>query len=88
MNSRGGVDIRASHDWEDIVYIMNNCAELANAIKQCRNKLLVEYLQEQCCLLLKNSNIREIIYSALPYHSEEENIEEILKVMHTISQSI
>jgi len=88
MNSRGGVDIRASHDWEDIVYIMNNCAELANAIKQCGNKLLVEYLQEQCCLLLKNSNIREIIYSALPYHSEEENIEEILKVIHTISQSI
>jgi len=84
MNSRRGMDIRVSHDWEDIVYIMNNCSELYNTIKQCGNKLLVEYLQEQCCSLLKNSNIREIIYSALPYHSDEENIDAILTIMNSI----
>jgi len=84
MNSRGGTDIRGSYDWEDIVYIMNNCAELVIAIKQCSNTLLVEYLREQCCLLLKNSNIREIIYTSLPYNSEEESIDAILEIMNNI----
>ena len=84
LNSRGSTDIRGSHDWEDIVYIMNNCAELTNAIKQCGNIELVEYLQEQSCKLLKNNNIREIIYSSLPYNSEEENIDEILNIMNEI----
>jgi len=84
MNNRGGADIRGSYDWEDIVYIMNNCVELSNIINKCVNKLLVEYLREQCNLLLKNSNIREIIYSSLPYKSEEENIDKILEVMRSI----
>jgi len=84
MNSRGGTDIRGSYDWEDIVYIMNNCAELVIAIKQCSNTLLVEYLREQCRLLLKNSNIREIIYTSLPYNSEEESIDAILEIMNNI----
>jgi len=87
LMSRGGADIRGSHDWEDIVFIMNNCAELTNVILQCANYKLVEYLQEQCCKLLKNSNIREAIYCALPYHSEEENINEILQVITKISTS-
>ena len=86
MNSRGGADIRGSHDWEDIVYIMNNCAELVNAVKQCNNAHLVEYLQEQYGTLLKNSNIREIIHSSLPYNSEEENIDDILQIMNELTK--
>ena len=86
MNSRGGADIRGSHDWEDIVYIMNNCAELVNAVKQCGNPLLIEYLQEQCRRLLNNKNIRELIYSSLPYHSAEESIDEIVWVMNEITK--
>lgn len=82
MNSRGGNDIRGSHDWEDIVYIMNNCAELVDVVKQSDNASLVEYLRNQYRLLLKNSNIREIIYSSLPYNSEEINIDAILKIMN------
>ena len=84
LNSRGGADIRGSHDWEDIVYIMNNCAGLADAIKQCNDSQLVEYLQKQYLKLLNNNNIREIILSSLPYNSEEENIDEILKIMNKI----
>jgi len=41
-------------------------------------------LREQCRLLLKNSNIREIIYTSLPYNSEEESIDAILKIMNNI----
>jgi len=86
LNSRGGMDIRGSHDWEDIVFIMNNCEKLTETIKKCPNSCLIEYLQEQYYKLLKNKNIREIIYSVLPYHSEEENIDYIFQIMNEISK--
>lgn len=86
LNNRGGADIRGSHDWEDIVFVMNNCAELTNIIKQCPNFQLVEYLQKQYYKLMKNNNIREIIYCALPYRSEEENIVEILRMVNDIAK--
>ena len=88
LNNRGGTDIRGSHDWEDIVFIMNNCAKLTEEIKQCSNSQLVEYLQKQYSKLMKNKNIRETIYGALPYHSEEENIDEIMQIMLDISKSL
>jgi len=86
LNNRGGQDIRGSHDWEDIVYIMNNCANLVNCIKQNPNIQLVEYLQKQYDNLLKNNNIREIIYTSLPVYSEEENIDAIIEIMDNIKQ--
>lgn len=86
LKNRGGTDIRGSHDWEDIVFIMNNCAKLTDTIKQCFNSQLVEYLQRQFSELLKDKNIREVIYGALPYQSEEENIDEILQIMNEISK--
>jgi len=86
LNSRGGTDIRGSHDWEDIVYIMNNCAKLTEIIKKCPNSLLIKYLQSQYYKLMKNKNIHEIIFSVLPYNSEEENINYIFQIMNEISK--
>ena len=86
MHSRGGTDIRSSHDWEDIVYILNNCGKFLQNFQQCNNMKLVDYLKENFCNLLNNNNINEIIYSALPYNSEEENINEILDLMNKITQ--
>jgi len=86
LNNRGGQDIRGSRDWEDIVYIMNNCTNLINCIKQNPNIQLFEYLREQYTNLLNNNNIREIIYSSLPIYSEEENIDEIIDIMNNIKQ--
>jgi hypothetical protein len=87
LNSRGGNDIRGSHDWEDIIYIMNNCAALPDAIKRSNNQQLVEYLQEQFRILLQNDNIREIIYTALPYRSEEESIDVILQMINELTMN-
>jgi len=84
MHSRGGTDIRGSHDWEDIVYILNNCGKFLQNFQQCNNKKLVNYLKENFCNLLNNNNIKEIVYSALPYNSEEENIEGIIDLMNNI----
>ena len=87
LNNRGGKDIRGSHDWEDIVFVMSNCAELTNSVKRCTNAQLIDYLQEQYNILLKNKNIREIIYSVLPYHSEEDSIDTVIEVMTALQQN-
>ena len=84
MHSRGGTDIRGSHDWEDIVYILNNCGKFLQNFQQCNNKKLVNYLKENFRNLLNDNNIKEIVYSALPYDSEEANIEVILDLMKNI----
>ena len=84
LKNRGGSDIRGSHDWEDIVYILYNCEDVLLRIKQCSNRKLVNYIQKEICNLLNNNNIKEIIYVALPYDSEEESIDEVLDLMNNI----
>lgn len=85
LENRGGRDIRGSHDLEDIVYIMDNVLELQNSIIQSKNNHLRTYLKEQCAKLLQNNNIREIIYSSLPYLSEEERVDMILDIIKSIA---
>jgi len=84
MNSRGGRDIRGSHDWEDIVFILDNCSRFLNNVKQCNNLKLKNYLKESFVNLLNNNNIKEIIYTALPYSSEEENVNKIFTLMNDV----
>ncbi|MDR0970105.1 MAG: nucleotidyl transferase AbiEii/AbiGii toxin family protein [Lentimicrobiaceae bacterium] len=84
LAGRGGSDIRGSHDWEDIVFVMNYCAGLPNAVRQSRNTELITYLQERTAELLGDSNIRENIYSVLPYGAEEVQIDGIIKIMRKI----
>ena len=86
LNNRGGTDIRGSHDWEDIVFIMSNCAKLTERITQCSNYQLVIFLKDYYSQLLANDNISEIIYCALPYHSQEESIDYIFQRVSEISK--
>ena len=71
-NSRGGNDLRQSHDFEDIIYILDNCSDILNAISGS-NPRVKEYLKNECQNLLANPNITEGIESALPYGSGEES---------------
>jgi hypothetical protein len=87
LNNRGGTDIRGSHDWEDIVYVMTNCHELSKKIEQRRDAKLTEYLKKQLMMLLYNNNIREIVYSALPYNSPDERVDNVLDLMNKIQET-
>ena len=84
MRNRGGSDIRGSYDWEDIVYVFANCGKVLQNFRQCKNVNLIEYLQKEVFNLLNNNNIREIIYSALPYNADEESVDEIVRLMNNI----
>ena len=71
-NSRGGNDLRQSHDFEDIIYILDNCSNIVDNIN-ASNQSVKEYLKSECQKLLENPNITEGIESALPYGSGEES---------------
>jgi hypothetical protein len=71
-NSRGGNDLRQSHDFEDIIYILNNCSDILENISSS-NPSVKKYLKEECQNLLDNPNITEGIETALPYGSGEES---------------
>lgn len=80
MNSRGGKDLRISHDFEDIIYVMDNCINFYEILKKTDQKDVKKYLADECIKLLNNPNIKECITSALPYGMDErsEIIEDLL----------
>jgi len=71
-NARGGNDLRQSHDFEDIIYILDNCSDILDNISTA-NSSVKEYLKRECQKLLENPNITEGIETALPYGSGEES---------------
>lgn len=71
-NARGGNDLRQSHDFEDIIYILDNCSDIVDNIS-ASNPSVKEYLKSECQKLLENPNIAEGIETALPYGSGEES---------------
>lgn len=81
---RGGNDLRQSHDFEDIIYILDNCSELLDNISNA-NESVKAYLKEEFFNLLKNNGLTEGIESALPYGSEEEATEIIMELIQSIA---
>lgn len=81
--SRGGNDLRCSHDFEDIIFVLNGRTNIAEELKSTTDKELRTYLQDKFNELLRNSNIEECINCALPYGEEErcEYILSLLKIM-------
>ena len=71
-NARGGNDLRQSRDFEDIIYILDNCSDILDNIRVA-NPGVQKYLKGECQRLLENPNITEGIETALPYGSGEES---------------
>lgn len=82
---RGGSDLRQSHDFEDIIYILDNCSSILTNIKS-GNRAIKVYLRDECQNLLKNENLIEGIESALPYGSGDESTEIIKDLLELISK--
>ena len=81
---RGGNDLRQSHDFEDIIYILDNCPDILENISGSNSNVKM-YLKEECQNLLANQNITEGIESALPYGSGEESTDLILELIQSIA---
>lgn len=83
--NRGGADLRRSHDFEDIIYILDNSDNITDAIRANANIELKHYLKEQCILLINNGNILESIDCMLPIGSEEERVDYMYEKIKEIS---
>lgn len=82
---RGRNDLRQSHDFEDIIYILDNCSDILNDISDS-NPSVKMYLKKECQTLLENPDIIEGIESALPYGSGEESSEIIDTLIREIAE--
>lgn len=84
--SRGSNDLRQSHDFEDIIYIMDNCPDILNNINDSSPGVKI-YLKEECQNLLENQNITEGVESVLPYGSGEEGADIIMVLIQNIADT-
>ena len=84
-NSRGGNDLRQSHDFEDIIYILDNCSDIVDNIS-ASNPSVKKYLKSECQKLLENPNITEGIETALPYGSGDESSDILGMVIREIAE--
>ncbi len=82
---RGGNDLRQSHDFEDIIYILDNCQDLLKDIANA-NASVKAYLKIEFENLLKNKGLTEGIESALPYGSGFESTEIIYELIRNIAE--
>lgn len=80
INSRGGEDLRTSHDFEDVVYVLNYCGDIVERFQKEANATLKAFLRTESQRFLKRSNIHEEIECALPL-SETERVDIILEIL-------
>ena len=82
--SRGGDDLRFSHDFEDLVFILNYSREFEGQFASSVDMTLKTYLREQFQSLIERPCIMEEVLSSLPY-GESESSERILSLMRRIA---
>ncbi len=67
IRGRGGDDLRLSHDFEDLIYVLNNRQDIISLFDSEDNKILVEYISSWASEMLNRQNYREEIECMLPY---------------------
>jgi hypothetical protein len=82
---RGGKDLRQSHDFEDIIYILDNCTSILENIRNS-DKYVKGYLKDECKRLLDNDALSEGIECALPIGSDSDRVEIIETLITDISE--
>jgi hypothetical protein len=84
-HDRGGNDLRQSHDFEDIIYVLDNCLDILENIRNA-NEDVKNFLKAECESLLKNDGLSEGIECALPLGSDSDRVEIIETLITDISE--
>lgn len=81
---RGGKDPRTSHDFEDIVYVIDNRSDITEQINKAPNDVK-PYLKEQLGLILNDNVLQETILGNLSYDTREARYGRIIQCIEQIS---
>jgi len=79
-----GADLRQSHDFEDIIYILDNCTGILDDIRNS-DEDVKNYLKDECQKMLDNDGLSEGIEAALPYGSDSDRVEIIEALISEIA---
>ena len=82
-NHRGEDDYRTSHDFEDIIYVLDNRTTIVEEIKQT-DEHIKEFLLEELTKVLKSSYSEEILSAHLHPLILEERYPMLLRKIHNI----
>jgi hypothetical protein len=82
---RGQYHFRTSHDFEDIVFILNNRTSIVNEIIEAPIDLKM-YIVEIFFNFVNNDGLREGIFCALSYNATDEDVNKVLDIFSTISK--
>jgi len=83
-NDRGGNDLRQSHDFEDIIYILDNCTSILEDIRNA-DEDVKNYLKAECERLFANDGLSEAIECALGPGSDSDRVEIIEALIFEIA---
>lgn len=84
-NNRGGNDLRQSHDFADIIYILGNTIDVLAEVKNAHESVK-EYLKEECLKLLNNNGLTEGIDCALSFDSGDDRTEIMEEIIREIAE--
>lgn len=83
--SRGGNDLRQSHDFEDFIYVLNGCTYIEKELLSITDNDLRNYLKDKFLNMRNDSNIEECITCTLPY-GDEGRLEYILSLLEIFAR--
>lgn len=81
---RGGKDARTSHDFEDIVFVIDNRTDIVNQINKAPNDVK-PYLKEQLGLILEDNALQEAVLGNLAYGTREARYDRIIQCIDQIT---
>lgn len=83
---RGNKEPRTSHDFEDIVYVLDNRLDVSQLILNAPFDVK-SFLKEECEKILIDQSKQEAIFGNLPYESRDERFERIIQQLKIIVNS-
>lgn len=87
IKGRAGEDLRVSHDFEDLVYILNNRQDILVLFDNDKDIDLKKYISIWSQAMINRPNCREEIECMLPY-GEYDRTDHIFKILHHFAQLI
>ena len=85
VRGRGGDDLRFSHDFEDLVYVLNNRQDITELFDNENDNDITCYLSSWAKEMLSRQNCREEIECMLPY-GDYDRVDYIIEILNHFSR--